>query len=517
MGVGLPCLILRDTHGSRDTALHRFSEHEDRPMKTDFLLAIKQLHSDKNLDDEVIFHAVERGMAAAVKRRYELPGNVIVNINRYDGSMEVWSEREVVEIEEDIADPDLQIELERARLSDPTVGIGSTLREQHDVDSVGGRIEAQTAKQVVLQALREAEREAVFSKYSGEEGGIVSGDVQRVEPHQVIVELSDHTETVMPAQEQVRMERYRTGQRVKAIMVEVLRANKGPQIVISRSRPEFVRRLFELEVPEIMRGVVEIRGVAREPGHRTKIAVWSRQSGVDPVGSCIGMRAMRIQNIVNELHGERVDVIQWDRDPRRFVEHALSPAQILAVRIDQETNTAECAVPDMQLSLAIGREGQNARLAARLTGFRIDIKPQTVAERLQQEGRGPFAPQEEIAIEPEPVVEPEPVRAAPRVEPPVATPPPPPPVEVAAPTPQSQPEPEAAEEEPELEPVLQATELAPAARDDGQIRFGEDLLRREEEQQQQRDRRRRRPRYHETDEGLEEDPYAEYMEYDEEF
>ena len=430
--------------------------------------------------------------------------------------MEVWSEREVVEIEEDIADPDLQIELERARLKDPTMHIGSTLREKHDVENVGGRIEAQTAKQVVLQALREAEREAVFAKYSGEEGGIVSGDVQRVEPHQVIVELGDHTETVMPAQEQVRMERYRTGQRVKAIMVEVLRANKGPQIVVSRSRPEFVRRLFELEVPEITRGVVEIQGVAREPGHRTKIAVWSRQSGVDPVGSCIGMRAMRIQNIVNELHGERVDVIQWDRDPRRFVEHALSPAQILAVRIDPETNTAECAVPDMQLSLAIGREGQNARLAARLTGYRIDIKPQTVAERMQQEGRGPFAPQVEIEIEPDPVPEPEPVRASPPVEQPVAAAPPVPVVE-PAPTPTPVPEPEVAEEEPELEPVLQATEIAPAARDDGQIRFAEDVLRREQEQQQQRDRRRRRPRYHESDEGLEDDPYAEYLEFEEEF
>lgn len=487
-------------------------------MKTDFLLAIKELHSDKNLDDDVIFNAVERGMAAAVKRRYELPGNVIVNIDRYDGSMEVWSEREVVEIEEDIADPDLQIELERARLSDPAVHIGSTLREKHDVENVGGRIEAQTAKQVVLQALREAEREAVFAKYSGEEGGIVSGDVQRVEPHQVIVELGDHTETVMPAPEQVRMERYRTGQRVKAIMVEVLRANKGPQIVISRSRPEFVRRLFELEVPEILRGVVEIRGVAREPGHRTKIAVWSRQTGVDPVGSCIGMRAMRIQNIVNELHGERVDVIQWDRDPRRFVEHALSPAQILAVRIDPETNTAECAVPDMQLSLAIGREGQNARLAARLTGYRIDIKPQTVAERLQQEGRGPFAPQVEIELEPNPVPEPEPVRAAPPAEQPAAAAPPQPAVEPEPlPTPAPVPDREIVEEEPELEPVLQATEIAPAARDDGQIRFAEDVLRREQEQQQQRDRRRRRPRYHESDEGLEDDPYAEYLEYEEEF
>ena len=486
-------------------------------MKTDFLLAIKQLHSDKNLDDEVIFHAVERGMAAAVKRRYELPGNVIVTIDRYDGGMEVWSEQEVVEIEEDIADPDLQIELERARTSDPSVHIGSTLRIKHDIENVGGRIEAQTAKQVVLQALREAEREAVFAKYSGEEGGIVSGDVQRVEPHQVIVELGDHTETVMPAQEQVRMERYRTGQRVKAIMVEVLRANKGPQIVISRSRPEFVRRLFELEVPEITRGVVEIRGVAREAGHRTKIAVWSRQSGVDPVGSCIGMRAMRIQNIVNELHGERIDVIHWDTDPRRFVEHALSPAQILAVRIDPETNTAECAVPDMQLSLAIGREGQNARLAARLTGFRIDIKPQTVAERLQQEGRGPFAPQPELPIAAEPPPEPQPVRAEPRVEPQVA-PAPPPPVEIApTPTPAPVQETEAVEEEPELEPALQAVELAPVAQDDGQIRFAEDVLRREQEQQQQRDRRRRRPRYHESDEGLEDDPYAEYLEYEEDF
>ena len=483
-------------------------------MKTDFLLAIKQLHSDKNLDDEVIFSAVERGMAAAVKRRYELPGNVVVNIDRFDGSMSVWSEREVVEIEEDISEPDLQIELERARLSDASVHIGSTLREKHDIENVGGRIEAQTAKQVVLQALREAEREAVFAKYSGEEGGIISGDVQRVEPHQVIVELGDHTETIMPAQEQVRMERYRTGQRVKAIMVEVLRANKGPQIVISRSRPDFVRRLFELEVPEITRGVVEIRGVSREAGHRTKIAVWSGQPGIDPVGSCIGMRAMRIQNIVNELHGERVDVIQWDRDPRLFVEHALSPAQILAVRIDPETNTAECAVPDMQLSLAIGREGQNARLAARLTGFRIDIKPQTVAERMQLEGRGPFAPQADIEIEPDPV--PEPVRAVPEGERPIAAPLPLPTSEVApATTPQPVVEPEVVEEVPELEPVLRAVELAPAARDDGQIRFAEDVLRREQEQQQQRDRRRRRPRYHESDEGLEEDPYAAYSEFEE--
>ena len=485
-------------------------------MKTELLLAIKQLQADKNLDAEVVFEAVERGMAAAYKRQLALPGNVSVRMDRYDGAMEVWSEQEVVEIEEDISEPDLQIELERAREADANVQIGSVLRQKHEIGGAGGRIEAQTAKQVVLQALREAEREAVFVKYSGEEGGIISGEVQRIEPHQVIIELNDHTEAVIPGSERVRMERYRSSQRVKAIMVEVLRGAKGPQIVASRSRADFVRRLFELEVPEIMRGIVDIRGVAREPGHRTKIAVASRQAGVDPIGACIGLRAQRIQNIVNELHGERIDVIQWDRDPRRFVEHALSPAQILAVRIDPETNTAECAVPDLQLSLAIGREGQNARLAASLTGYRIDIKPQTVAERMQQEGRGPFAPQEAFELEPEPVEAPEPVRAPEPVQ--AAAPSPAAPVAEPEPSEPEEPEIVEEEEEAELEPVLQATEIAPAAREEGQIRFGEELLRREQEREQPtRDRRRRRPRYIETDEGLDDDPYAEYAEYEEDF
>ena len=481
-----------------------------------FLQAIKELRNEKNLDEDIVFGAIERGMAAAVKRKYELSGNVMCTMDRYDGNMTVWSELEVVEIEEDIEDPDLQIELERAREIDAGVQIGSTLRQDHEIDAVGGRIESQTAKQVVLQALREAEREAIFAKYSGDEGGIISGTVQRAESHQVIIELSDTTETIMPAQEMVRMERLRSGQRVKAMLVEVMRANKGPQLLTSRARPEFVQRLFELEVPEVMRGTVEIRRVAREPGHRTKVAVYSNRPGIDPIGSCIGMRAMRIQNIVNELHGERIDVVEWDRDPRRFVEHALSPAQVLAVRIVPETHTAEVAVPDMQLSLAIGREGQNARLAAKLTGYRIDIKPQTAAERLQAEGRGPFAPQVDFELEPEPQPEPEPVRAAPIPEPaaiedPVA------PVKVAAPESEPVEKPEIYEEEPELEPVLQATEVAPAAQDDGQIRFAEDVLRREQEQESQ-SRRRRRPRYHEIDEGLEEDPYADYEDqFDEDF
>lgn len=477
-------------------------------LNADVLLAIRQLTAEKSLNEDVVFDAVERGMAAAVKRGYDIIGEVTVKIDRYDGAMDVWSQREVVEIEEDIADEDLQIDLERAKAIDAAAVIGSMLRQRHQVDDadVGGRIEAQTAKQVVLQALREAERESVFNEYSGQEGGIASGLVQRVEGKQVIVDLG-HAEALLPDNEQVRMEHYRSGQRIKALMVEVLQASKGPQIVISRRRSELVRRLFEIEVPEIARGIVEIRSVAREPGHRTKVAVFSRQEGVDPIGACVGMRAIRIQNIVNELGGERIDVIQWDPDPRVYVEHALMPAQTLAVRIVRETNTAEVAVPDQQLSLAIGREGQNARLAAQLTGYRVDIKPQTAAERLRDDGRGAFAPQEELVIEAEPEAPPTPI-ASPTVERREQT-------AAAGAEPQAAPQ-IALDEEPEPEEALVATELQPAASKPGQIRFGEDVLRREEEEPQRR--RRRRPRFIENVEDIdEEDPYAQYADYEDEF
>ncbi len=482
-------------------------------MKADFLLAIKQLTAEKALNEDVVFDAVERGMAAAVKRGYELQGAVSVKIDRHDGGMDVWSELEVVEIEEDIADEDLQIDLDRAQAIDAGATIGSVLRRQHEVssDDVGGRIEAQTAKQVVLQALREAEREAIFAEYSGQEGGLVSGSVQRIDANQVIVDLG-RAEAVLPGNEQVRMEHYRSGQRVKALMIEVLQANKGPQIVISRRRPEFVRRLFEIEVPEIARGVVEIRGVAREPGHRTKIAVMTRQDGIDPIGACVGMRAIRIQNVVNELGGERIDVVQWDPDPRTYVEHALSPAQALAVRIVRETNTAEVAVPDQQLSLAIGREGQNARLAAQLTGYRIDIKPQTAAERQREEGRGAFAPQDELAIAPEPETPPAPIAPA-TVETRETAP-----LTTTEPTAEPAIAPQTvAEDEAEPEEAIAATELQPAASQPGQIRFGEDVLRREAEEQPRRPRRR--PRYIETVEDIDEDedPYAQYADYEDEF
>jgi N utilization substance protein A len=231
----------------------------------------------------------------------------------------------------------------------------------------------------VLQRLREAEREVVYEEYAGKEGDIVSGTVQRLEGRNVIVDLGK-TEAVLPPPEQARTEHYRTGQRLKVMLLEVFKAAKGPQVVVTRTHKDLLKRLFELEVPEIFRGIVEIKSMAREAGSRSKVAVWSRQEGVDPVGACVGMRGIRIQNVVNELGGERIDVVQWDPEPSRFVANALSPAQVVSVVTKDDENTAEVVVPDRQLSLAIGKEGQNARLAAKLTGWRIDIKSQTAYE-----------------------------------------------------------------------------------------------------------------------------------------
>ena len=483
-------------------------------MKTDFLLAITQLTAEKNLAEDVVFDAVESALAAAYKREHDIIGQVHVKINRIDGDMKVWSEREIVEVEEDIADEDEQIGLEAAQKFSAEAAIGSTLVLNHEVTEAAGRIAAQTAKQVVLQRLREAERKAVFDEFSGQEGEVVSGVIQRVEPRQVILDLG-RAEAILPASEQVRMEHYRSGQRLRVYVIEVLKANKGPQVVVSRTHKELVRRLFELEVPEIFKGSVEIKAIAREPGHRTKIAVHSRQEGLDPVGACVGMRGVRIQNIVNELQGERLDVIQWDADPRKFVGNALSPAQVTATRIDPETNTAEIAVPDQQLSLAIGKEGQNARLAARLTRFRIDIKAQSLAEKLfADEGTGPYAAQPELA----PIAEPEPVPA--------------PAVLAAAKTAAEEPDAAAAllegapdgrktkpgaaqpesTDEPEREPVFAAVEVAPGPAEPGKIRFAEDVLRRRPDQDDKgRGKKKRRQRYVETEEGLEEDPYADYQ------
>ncbi len=372
-------------------------------MKSDFLVAIKQLSTEKNLPTEVVLEAVETALASAYKKDEVHANNVFVRIDPNTGDLRVFAQKMVVETEDDIEDDREQIELDEARKLDPAAQI-DVMIEYEVTPRNAGRIAAQTAKQVVLQRLREAEREVVFEEFAQREGDIVSGVIQRVESRQALVDLGK-TEAILPAAEQVRSEHYRPGQRIKFYVLEVFRAAKGPQVIVSRTHKDLVKRLMELEVPEIFKGAVEIRAIAREAGSRTKVAVYSRQEGIDPVGACVGMRGVRIQNVVNELQGERIDIIQWDPEPTREVANALSPAQVLAVRIDAATNTAYVVVPDKQLSLAIGKEGQNARLAARLTGRRIDIKSETMAEELYGPSLEPPQPVRPVEVAP-PVPEP---------------------------------------------------------------------------------------------------------------
>ena len=341
-------------------------------MKSEFMIAITQLAAEKNLPQEVVLQAMEAALVSAYKKDVELQGSVAVRINRDTGDHHVYMEHTVVQ---EVTEPTTEIALIEARRKKPDVMLGDILLEEVHPGH-GGRIAAQTAKQVVLQRLREAEREMVFEEFQNREGDIVTGVIQRLEPKHAVVDLGK-TEAILPAPEQVRNENLRGGARMKFYLLEVHKGIRGPQLILSRTHKNLLKRLFELEVPEIHRGIVEIKSIAREGGYRSKVAVMARQEGVDPVGSCVGLRGIRIQNIVNELNGERIDVIQWDPEPAKFVANALSPAQVLTVQISEDDNTASVIVPDRQLSLAIGKEGQNARLAAKLTGWRIDIKPES--------------------------------------------------------------------------------------------------------------------------------------------
>ena len=345
-------------------------------MKTDFILAITQLAAERNLPKEVVFSAVEAALVSAFKKdEIGAQHNISVKINPASGDVKVYTLKAVVEKP---TDPYREMSLAEAKKIKKDVQVGETI----SLESVAfhpGRIAAQTAKQVVLQRLREAEREFIFGEYANREGDIVSGVVQRVDPRQVIVDLGK-AEGVLPSVEQMRTERYRVGQRLRLYLLEVNRTNKGPKLILSRSHPNLVRRLFEIEVPEISNGIVEIKAVAREAGYRSKVAVAAQQEGIDPVGSCVGLRGVRIQSVVNELGGERIDVIQWHPHSKVFIANALSPAPVLGVDVNETEKSAVVVVPDGQLSLAIGKEGQNARLAARLTGWKIDIKAASIAE-----------------------------------------------------------------------------------------------------------------------------------------
>ena len=350
-------------------------------MSKEFLLAIAQVSSEKGLSTEVVLESLKSALAAAYQRSYEAEDQDIrVELDTQTGGIRVFRARMVVEGE---AEDATQVSLEDARASKPRIKAGVELIEDVTPDNFG-RIAAQTAKQVIQQRMRDAERDKVFQEYVRQQGDVMLGAIQRIEPNRTIfLDLGRiDVQAVMPPSEQIPNEHFRPGQRIRVLVVEVQKLPRGPvQILCSRAHRGFMRKLFELEVPELKNGAVEIKAIAREPGQRSKVAVYAVQSGVDAQGSCIGQRGQRVMSVVNELSGEKIDVVAWDPDPAKFVEHALSPAQVLSVHIEEADKTAQVVVPDRQLSLAIGKEGQNARLAARLTGWRIDIKPQSKIEK----------------------------------------------------------------------------------------------------------------------------------------
>jgi N utilization substance protein A len=382
-------------------------------MKSDFLLAITQLSAEKGLSKEVVLGAVESALASAYRKNNFAPNQVVsVKISPTTGKVEVWAEKTVVKT---VTDPRAELSLAEAKKLKKDAKVDELIKVESTPPNAG-RIAAQTAKQVILQRLHEAEHSAIFDEFSGKAGDIVSGVVRRVEPKQVFIDLG-RTEALMPSTEQSPTEHYRVGQRLRVYLVEVAQSARGPMLIVSRSHPNLLRRLLELEVPEIFSGTVEIKAVAREAGFRSKVAVAARQEGVDAVGCCVGLRGIRIQNIVSELGGEKIDVVNWNPDPAIFIANALSPAQVLAVKVDEKRESAIAVIPDRILSLAIGKEGQNVRLAVKLTGWRIDIKSATDSEKEKAEVEAAraakaAAEQTEVAEETEGVaVEPVPVMA----------------------------------------------------------------------------------------------------------
>ena len=336
----------------------------------ELIMALEDLEKEKGLKKDYVLDSIETALVTAYKRNFNSLENVKVEMDRNTGATHVYS---VKEIKEKVENPETDISLSEAQKINPDLQLGNTVNVEI-VPRNFGRIAAQTAKQVIIQKLREAEREIVFNEFNDRKGEIVSGIIQKVDKNIVVMDLGK-LEGVMPAKEQIPTERYHVNQKIKACILEVEKGSKGaPQVIVSRSHPDFVRKLLEFEIPEIYEGVIEIKSVSRDPGYRSKVAVYSPDPNIDPVGSCVGQKGVRIQNVINELNGEKIDVIEWNEDPSIFIASSLLPAQILAVDIKEEEKFAQVIVPDDQLSLAIGKSGQNARLAAKLTGWKIDIK-----------------------------------------------------------------------------------------------------------------------------------------------
>ncbi len=350
-------------------------------MKSDFLIALTQLAAERHLPRETILEAIEAALVSAFRKEgLATDQNVTVKLDTSTGDVKLYALKDVVE---KVEDPQKEILLAEAQKIRKDAALGGTLPFEIE-PRISSRIAAQTAKQVVLQRLRDAERELVYQEFTDRVEEIVSGVVEQLEVGRITINLG-RAEAVLPREEQAPTERYRKGQRLKVYVLDVQRTPKGPEIIVSRTHPNLLKRLFELEVPEVYNGIVEIRAIAREAGFRSKVAVAARQEGVDPVGSCIGMRGNRIQNIVNELHGEKIDIVRWNKELEAFIARALSPAEVAGVELDEEAKTATVIVPDRHLSLAIGRDGQNARLAAKLTGWRLDIKSSTEWEEIRKQ------------------------------------------------------------------------------------------------------------------------------------
>lgn len=351
---------------------------------------IEQVGKDKGIDKDILIDALETALLKAAEKRFGANKEIEAHYDEERGEIELFLFKDVVD---EVEDPDLHISYEDAKKLDPDCVIGDSLGVKLDSKEFG-RIDAQTAKQIIIQKVREAERNIVFNEYSDKKGEIITGIVQRFDKGDIIVDLG-RAEAVLPKKEQVRREGYRQGERIRGIVLDVNSEAKGPQVVISRTHPGFLIKLFQMEVPEIYEGIVEIKGAAREPGDRAKIAVLSNSSDVDPVGACVGVRGSRVQAVVQELKGEKIDIVHWSDDAAIFVKNTLSPAQISRVVVDDENHAMEVIVPDDQLSLAIGKKGQNVRLAAKLSGWKIDIRTETETT----EGKEVLTPDQALRME----------------------------------------------------------------------------------------------------------------------
>lgn len=346
-------------------------------MSSDLLDALNALEEQKGISRDVLIEAIEAALVTAYKRNFNQAQNVRVDLNLDKGSIRVFSRKDVVE---EVEDDRLQISLEDAKVINPAYQLEDIV-EQEVTPRNFGRIAAQTAKQVVTQRVREAERGLIYEQYVDREDDIVTGVVERLDARNIYVGLGK-VEAALPINEQIQGESYHPHDRIKVYITKVEHTTRGPQVIVSRTHPGLLRRLFEMEVPEIYEGIVEIKSIAREAGDRSKISVHAHNEEVDPVGSCVGAKGARVQTIVNELNGEKIDIVEWSEDPIVFVANALSPSKVLDVQVNEEEKSTTVVVPDYQLSLAIGKRGQNARLAAKLTGWKIDIKSETDAREL---------------------------------------------------------------------------------------------------------------------------------------